>query len=309
MLSLQGLLCYIAPSSWLNSVAAENMRAHIRRHRNLLSIVDLGHFQPFEATAYTMITLLDRQGGHDQVDYYTYDAATNSPTFVTTVGVKDMDIKDGFYLSTPENLRWLRQILCAPTQRKAIVKNGYATLCDKVFIGKFPFREFVIPVVKASTAEQTEAFYPYDKKGRPISQQEIFSHREVAAYLSENKEQLLKQKDEYACPTWYLYGRTQGLLDTYRKKYAVSSIVKDVKSIKLRQCPEGTGVYGGLYILTDIDESLLNGIIFSEQFILYLQLLKGYKSGGYYTINSKKLEAFINYQINANEHPNPSPQQ
>lgn len=299
MLSPQGLLCYITSSSWLSSVAAENMRAHIREYRNLLSVVDLEHFQPFEATVYTMITLLNRQGGHDFVDYYTYDVTTNRPKFEATVGVNDMEIKDCFYFSTPENLRWLRQILCTKTPQKAIVKNGYATLCDKVFIGNLPFNDFVIPVVKASTAEQTEAFYPYDKKGQPLTQQEIFSHRKVSKYLSENKNLLLKKKDESTCPTWFLYGRTQGLLDTYRKKYSISSIIKDVKSIKLRLCPEGTGVYGGLYILTDVNEPLLNSIIFSDQFILYLKLLKGYKSGGYYTINSKKLEAYINYQINA----------
>lgn len=309
MLAPSGRLCYIAPSSWLGSMAAENMRAHIRRHRNLVALVDLGHFQPFAATTYTMIALLDRQGGHEQVDYFTYNAATNRPTFVAKVTVRDMDIDGRFYLSTPGNLQWLRKILCSPMQRKAVVKNGYATLCDKVFIGDLPFKDLVIPVVKASTAEQTEAFYPYDRKGQPLTQQEIFSHKAVAEYLERNKEQLLKKSNERANPQWYLYGRTQGLLDTYRRKYAVSSIVKDVQSIKLRHCPEGTGVYGGLYILTDVDEHLLDGIIRCDEFILYIQLLKEYKSGGYYTINSKRLEAYLNYQINAHEHNRAATQQ
>lgn len=302
MLSPNGLLCYITPSSWLNSIAGGNMRTYIYENKNLISVVDLCHFQPFGATTYTMITLFDRQGRHNSIDYYTYDMAKNCPAFISTVEVQDMYINDGFYFSTMENLRWLRQILCTPVQRKAIVKNGYATLCDKVFIGKFPFHDFVIPVVKASTAEQAEALYPYDVNGKPFTKKEIFSHRELSEYLSKNKQRLLKQKNEQENPTWYLYGRTQGLLDTYQKKYAISSIIKDVKSIKLRSCPEGTGVYGGLYILTDIDECVLRKIIFSEKFILYLHLLKEYKSGGYYTINSKKLEAYINYQIYAYEY-------
>lgn len=301
MLSNNGVLCYITPSSWLNSLAATNMRNYIYQTKNIRGVVDLGHFQPFKTTSYTMIVLLDKVGQHEEVDYYTYNASKNSPSFVTSISIKDICIQGCFYFSTHEKLHLLQEIINSSCLQKAVVKNGYATLCDKVFIGPKKFRKFVIPVVKASTAQKTEAFYPYDELGKPYPPEEIFRHKDVADFLLENRERLLKRKSEQGDSLWYLYGRTQGILDTYKKKYAVSSIIKDVKSIKIQCCPAGTGVYGGLYILTEVDEKLLVKVLLNEDFISYLQLLKAYKSGGYYTINSKQLEKYINYMINKYE--------
>lgn len=48
MLSPNGELCYITPSSWLTSVAANNMRSYIMQHENLIELIDLEHFQAFE---------------------------------------------------------------------------------------------------------------------------------------------------------------------------------------------------------------------------------------------------------------------
>ena len=56
MLSQTGRLCYIAPSSWINSLAGKNMRDYVRENGCLCGVVDLGHYQPFDATAYTAIT-------------------------------------------------------------------------------------------------------------------------------------------------------------------------------------------------------------------------------------------------------------
>ena len=104
---------------------------------------------------------------------------------------------------------------------------------------------------------------------------------------------------------WYLYGRSQAIKDVYKDKIAVNTIIKNVESIKINFVPKGNGIFSGLYIISNSIEftlnkeniNLINNILKSNDFIEYLQCLKKYKSGGYYTFNSKELECFLNYKI------------
>lgn len=74
MLSPNGELCYITPSSWLTSIAASNMRRFILKQKNLVELVDLEHFQAFEnVTAYTMISHFKKSKGEGSFNYYTFD--------------------------------------------------------------------------------------------------------------------------------------------------------------------------------------------------------------------------------------------
>lgn len=72
MLRSGGKLCYITPSSWINSVAGGQLRQYIRANKNLVKLVDLEHFQPFEATTYTMIALFEKDVAHEDFTYCTY---------------------------------------------------------------------------------------------------------------------------------------------------------------------------------------------------------------------------------------------
>ena len=61
----------------------------------------------------------------------------------------------------------------------------------------------------------------------------------------------------------------------------------------------GEGMYSGLYIVPNFDIPLqdIKKVIASDEFIEYVKLLKKYKSGGYYTYNSKDVEQYINYNL------------
>ena len=206
-----------------------------------------------------------------------------------------------FYVASSIDLDFLRAIKTTPTYNYVQVKNGFATLADNVFIKNVNFKTFTIPILKASTGKWHQGFFPYDKKGKPLSKETIFSHPEIAEYLEKNKAALLKKHTEKQKPDWYLYGRTQALKDVYSMKYSINSIIKEVNTIKLIDVPIGSGLYSGLYILTEVPRSILESIIKSEDFIKYLSLLKNYKSGGYYTYNSKDLEQYLNYKISQYE--------
>lgn len=302
MLNSTGKLCYITPSSWLSSLAATNMRSYILQHRNLVALVDLGHYQVFdEATTYTMIALFDMSCNNNTVDYYTYSEALIDKVFVDSLTYEEMTIDNNFYVAKRSDLNMLRIIKKSLTRRYAQVKNGFATLSDKIFILGVDFDSLTIPVLKASTGKWHKGFFPYDKQGKPLAKEQIFAIPNVANYLNLHKSELLKGKTEETSPSWFLYGRTQALKDVYKNKYAINTIIRDVESIKLTEVPKGSGLYSGLYILTDTPFATIEKIIRSEDFIKYLRMLKNYKSGGYYSYSSKDLEQYLNYKISTHE--------
>lgn len=298
MLNASGRLCYITPSSWLNSAAAGNMRAYLLAHRGLSALVDLGHFQAFAgATTYTLITLFDRCHNADSFSYYIYDAALLQPQRVEQVALREIAIGERFYITSRDNLRLLRSVYTTPTHPWCVVKNGFATLADDVFIGELPFAEYTISVLKASNGKWSRAFFPYDRQGKPIAKDVLFRSEKVAHYMLAHREALLKGKTEKAFPEWYLYGRTQALKDVYREKIAINTIIKDIPSIRLTPLSAGQGVYSGLYILTNVPFETIEMLIKSDDFLSYVASLKYYKSGGYYTFTSKDVEKYINYNI------------
>jgi adenine-specific DNA-methyltransferase len=67
--------------------------------------------------------------------------------------------------------------------------------------------------------------------------------------------------------------------------------------LKIEKVNAGCGVYSGLYIITELDMTFddIRNIIVSEDFAKYIRLLKKYKSGGYYTFNTKDVQQYINY--------------
>lgn len=298
MLKDGGKLCYITPSSWLNSVAGGVMRDYIRRYHNLVSLIDLEHFQAFKATTYTLISLFEKGRRRNDFSYSVFEPQTLGKKHIENLSFAEIDINTYFYLAQHSTLESLRQILCTPLPKYVSVKNGFATLADKIFISEgFPFEDYIIPTIKASTGKWYLAFFPYDTNGKPIPKERIFANQAIADYLNSNKSNLLKDATEDTNPYWYLFGRTQALKDVASDKLSINTTIKDVKSLKINRVNAGEGLYSGLYILTDFDFDVIINLLRTERFINYIASLKKYKSGGYYTYNSKDLESFLNYEI------------
>lgn len=296
MLRDGGRLCYIAPSSWFNSLAGHNMREFVKMSGWLREIIDLGHLQPFDATTYTAIVLFEKAQGH-KFAYKTY-LGPGKIKYIAMLDFDDCYFDNALYLGDTETIDRCRRIKCEGFPERVDVKNGFATLADDVFIAdEFPFAGMTIPVMKASTGKWRTAFYPYDKNGKPLSCEKIFTDKVRAGYLELKKEDLLKGRLENRCHDWYLYGRTQALKDVWKDKYAINTVVRDVASIKLNYVHAGAGVYSGLYILTNVDDKQIRDALLSEDFIDYIRVLKKYKSGGYYTFSSKDLKQFLNYKL------------
>lgn len=297
MLAEGGKLCYITPNSWLNSTAASSMRKYIMYHKNIVSLIDMGHFQPFDnATTYTLIALFTKGNNSEKFKYYTYDQYALQKVYVCDLTYSDIYIDGNFYPADYSVLSMLHNIKTTPSAQFARVKNGFATLSDNVFINdRIPDSPYTIKTIKASTGRWHKCFYPYDAKGKPIDKAQLFSDTGIKQYMELHRQDILKGKDEY--PGWYLYGRTQALADVGKRKIAINTIIKGLDSIKIEEIPAGCGVYSGLYILTNVAVSTIRDIIVCEEFIKYVALLKKYKSGGYYTFSSKDIEQYINYKL------------
>lgn len=141
MLSDGGKLCYITPSSWINSLAGQKMRQYIMLYRNLVSVIDLEHFQPFKATTYTMISFFEKWRKADSFVYNVFDPETLSKRFVDNLPFDEVYINGCFYLANRTMLAFLREIITSDVPRTVAVKNGFATLADKVFISdSFPMQ-------------------------------------------------------------------------------------------------------------------------------------------------------------------------
>ena len=299
MLKPDGQLCYITPSSWLNSLAADNLRRYIVKNQNLVALIDLGHYQAFDKiTTYTLISHFKKSHNNSIFSYYTYNSANNRGELVAELELRDVYIDSYFYLGSKASLSMLDKIKTTKCYKYVSVKNGFATLADAVFIGdNIPESPMTIRTIKASTGKWYKCLFPYDEKGKPLPMDMIFNNEKIKSHLLANKQALLKGKPEYE--GWYLFGRTQALADVYRKKLSVNSLVRKKEDLKLVELMSGEGIYSGLYVVPNFDIPLqdIKKVIATDDFIEYIKLLKKYKSGGYYTYNSKDIEQYINYNL------------
>lgn len=295
MLNENGVLGYITPSSFFNSIAGRYMRQYLVKNNLLDKVVDLKHFQAFSATTYTTITILKNNRQQNTMEYYQFENKNNFPYYVDTLSAEDYYICDNFYFADKNKLAELKNILTFKTVNDNFaVKNGFATLADSFFIGNFDFDEFTIPIVKASTGRQYKCIFPYSK-GKLVPFENLTKNASIKSYFETYKELLLKRSLERNSG-WYGFGRSQGINDVYRCKYAINALIKTQFDLKLTKCDKGVGVYSGLYILTEIPEVELREMLYSEEFVSYISLLGKYKSGGYYTFSSKDLKNYLEYK-------------
>lgn len=299
MLNSTGKICYITPISWLNSVAAKNMRISVFKNKNLSSLIDFEHFNPFKnTTTYTIISLFDNDKKCDSFDYYTYDYTNRRIKFYEKININDSFIDSCFYLSEKTGLDMLRKIKEGKLNEFVSVKNGFATLADNVFIGEeIPDSNITIKAFKASTGKWKKCLFPYDKNGKLLPPNIALSDKIIYEYFNKHKNILLKGKED--CYDFYKYGRSQAVKDVWIKKIAINNLIRNSDDLKIEKVNEGCGIYSGLYVIikNNTDFETVKNILIDNDFFKYVKLLKKYKSGGYYTFSSKDVQSYINYQI------------
>ena len=309
MLNEHGVLCYIAPSAWINSQSGENMREYITRTKTLSSVIDFEHIQVFDnATTYVMITLFDKHP-HSFVRYDKYSEKDGDFYPVYKIPYERLTINGNFYFTSDEEYYLIKNLYKNETEYKldkkkkiVEVKNGYATLADDIFIDNLPdFKNFTIPIVKGSTGQVKRCLFPYDRNLNLISLNKIKeADEDVYNYLMENKETLENRTyDDKGSEKelWYSIGRSQGLKDTFKQRIGINSLIKSYDDLRVMRVDEGCGIYSGLYILSNIQLESIVKVLRTQSFVEYVKSLRKYKSGGYYTFSSKDVERYLNYML------------
>lgn len=309
MLRQGGKLIYITPNTWINNIAARKFRKWIIEHKSLISIIDNGSSRIFkDVSVYTMITLLSRS--ENDKDVIIYDAQIKNNIInlnercsgnINNFIVDQSDYKLCF--EADNNVNLIKGVNSVNNNYGVQVRNGFATLCDKLFIVGRNEEEMmknephIIPCVKASKNIQHFILFPYNiNDGSEINYDDLSGNEKKMLHDHINKYGINIKQNK-----WWLYGRSQALNDVKNNKIGINWLLKDINSIKLCDVPSGVGIYGGYYILYEgiADASEIRKILLTEEFINYVKLLKRYKNGGYYTFNTRELEHFINYKLNA----------
>lgn len=295
MLNRTGTLSYIAPSSWFTSLAGRNLRNMLAADKHLVSVSDLGHYQPFpRITTYTAIVTIKNNITTDKVEYskFNEDGKFN----VVMNSWKDFVYEGSWYFGPIANIEVVKKVFSyvALTNRLR-VKNGFATLADKTFLNTdgLPTDALTIPAIKSTTGEIQRIIYPYTLNGDLLSESDI-KDDPVYTRLLPHKDQLEKNKP------WYGYGRTQALRDVSREKITLNSTIKDRKTLRLNDAPAGYGVYGGLYIVgfeSPTEKAAILDALDSDEFMNFVSMLKKYRRGGYYTFSSKDAQRYLEYRL------------
>ena len=297
MLNSGGRMCLITPNTFLTSIYGKGLRDFIFNEKTLSDVVNVGHFQPFDGiSTYTVIMMYDKTHSKDTVRYCDYREGRLGD--VSEIEFNDIFIGGKMYFGNKEDLKSFRKISEANINKSVQVKNGFATLADKIFIGdNLDDYELTIKVLKVSSGVWKTAIFPYEENV-PISEK-ILSEKypKTYKYLLRNKDRLLN-RNILNIDEWYLFGRSQAISDVNKDKIAINTTIKDLNSIKLKKVPAGCGVYSGLYVVGDkYSYKEISRVILNEEFIKYIKTIGKHKSGGYYSFSSGDLLRYLSFSL------------
>lgn len=292
LLNPTGKLCYINPSSMFSAKATQLLRNYLWTKRLINTIIDFQHLQLFPKinTYVAIILLIPNQKA---INY-----ANGFDEKWIQLNYRDVQINQQWYFHFPNQLKYLKQVLNHPC--KMIVKNGIATLNDRFFID--PFWQtikspYVVDVVKAATLKSYKIFFPYQNDFQ-VAPFNAFNQA-IQKFLMTHQNQLINRS--LSDPTkWWAYGRNQAISDLKQIKVTINLVIKNQASIKTTIVTNGL-VYSGLYVVAKslAHAKAIQTLISSQLLIDYVKLLGKYKSGGYWSFNSKQLNHFISFHLDA----------
>lgn len=303
MLKPQGKLSYITPSSWTTSLYARELREYLRKYSAIISIIDMKHEKVFDnATTFTMITEIGNKTHNEITPVYEYNNGTLK--LINNSHISQYMYDDKFYFKNNQTLNVIKEINTVKAEEVFEVKNGFATLKDKLFIGDMSEMAGILDdpniifCTKASKNILQSIIYPYDKDGKPVKFEKL--SKPIQTKLLERAKKL---EIDTTKEGWYLYGRNQAINDIQRDKYSINNLIKTKEDIKLHYCTSGTGVYSGFYILNrwnynvgSYAHKFLEETLNSDEFVEYVHSLGRYKNGGYSTFTTKELKNYLNYK-------------
>lgn len=318
MLNSNGIMGYITPNSWLTSKAGYWLRDHLYSHNSLQKIYNFDTDKLFnDATTFTCITIIDNNRSFDDDNIVVYHGNFNdlsdNKQHCSVVDKHDIYVSEKILTNLKDDvIRHIIDYEIKDYDKRFIVKNGLATLKDKLFVINPDDKDAnvdiyvdlycneIIDCVKASKGEFKYIIYPYDDSGKPLSYDNLCLY--VRSLLERRAERL---DIDMTQENWYLYGRTQAIKDINKYRVSCNNLIRDKNDVILRELPAKTAVYSGFYIIRNgmlqnrkemkllyhqVEDALKTNL-----FANYVKSIGKSKNGGYYTFSTEDLEQFLNY--------------
>ncbi|AKX34248.1 hypothetical protein SLITO_v1c06140 [Spiroplasma litorale] len=297
MLNEKGKLIYITPNSYFTSNAANVFRKYLIDKSMLETVINLGHFNPFKGiTTYPAITVISKIK-NKKTKYKEYDSINNFNFEIDILEKKEFYINDCFYFSKTKQLLKFSEILNVKKNNDLFVRNGISTNLDSFFINDSYTGSYVVEAMKISKMKLTKMFYPYDEDGNTVPLNIIKNENKNMYNLLLNNKEILSKRSLQS-QNWFEFARTQGIKDVNKNKLVINNIIKTVNTIKTKILKPGIVPYSGYYVISEkYDLKYIENLIYDQEFIEYLKILRKDKNGEYYFFSSNDLHQYLSYKI------------
>lgn len=316
MLKSDGFLGYITPNSYLHNSSYNSFREYLKKEKTLQVLIDFKANKIFNGySTYTAITIIKNNNNNDYFDYK--ELIDNKIEFINRVNFETLNKKDwSFTDAENENfLQELQQDRTASIKDFFDVQYGFATLRDKIFIGKTVhhneelvyFNDVLIEksilknVIKGSRFkgkinEEDMILFPYElenKRYTAIPEEKLKNdYPNAYNYFLKHKEEL-ESRDMDKGALWYEFGRSQGIQTIHNEKIVLSTLVNG--QIEYYKVPKDVLMYSGIFIVKNKSFSQWETVeetLKSSEFYKYIRLTGKDFSGGYKSITSKQIKEF-----------------
>ena len=247
ILNEKGLLGYITPNNYFTSLAGVELREWFSKYRQINRILNFNHLKIFDnAQTYTCITLMNKDNHNEYFEYYyleeksllqNLDSINFSKCFFDWLDCKK------WRLMNEEDYNNIKKIenCGTPLGKFCQISVGIATLKDNIFFVEdisnenlckatynnkdyFVERSITKKLVKISSINKESEIennnrriiFPYKKENDKFV---VFTEEELKtnypkcySYLLDSKKELeTRDKGKKSYPTWFAWGRTQGM--------------------------------------------------------------------------------------------------
>ena len=333
LLNEDGVLGYIMPNNYFTSVASKPLRIFLKENQYVKEIVDFTHVQVFQdASAYTCITIFDKKPKNS----FSFSSIKNEKEYEKLGKQKQFMIKfsdlvtGGWQLLPPTAKGNISKLESNGMKlgEMCTIRTGLATLNNDVYVIKdaelnngnykkiFNNTTFYIEpgitkeVVKGSRIKNEDAIvnnknriiFPYykDNGKAKIIPEDVLKSKYPLCYkylLARKKELSFRDKGKGEYPSWYAYGRSQGLLyDEKDEKLITPDIGYDPHFV---MCKKNILFYIGYAlwlnkekVTSEFKLEILQKILNSEIFKYYIHQTSRNYAGGYKSYAKHFLENF-----------------
>jgi adenine-specific DNA-methyltransferase len=315
MLKTNGKIGFITSNSYLHNNSYKKFRNYLKENKLVELIIDFKANKLFENfSTYTAITILSKNNKNS----FIYKEMINGKIeIVNTIDYINLNSNDWSF-SNDSNTAFISSLTVDKNGTISDffnVQYGFATLRDKIFIGKIKehdvnlvfFNDHLIEkkilkkIVKASkfrgNINDTDyVIFPYfldSNRYKPFSETELMENFPLAyKYLLINKEELLKRDIDKGVQ-WFEFGRSQGIQSMNNEKIVVSTMMND--EIKYYKLPADIFIYSGIFIIKNKSYSewdMIEKILSSDDFCKFIKITAKDLSGGYKSVTTKHIKEF-----------------